>query len=248
MGGSRDDLYREAGQGESNFAFDSNVAGVFGDMVRRSVPGYQEIQDLIKKLAPAFIQPRTSVFDLGCSLGTTLREIARVADQEDVAIIGIDSSQPMIDQARLQTRNELPDDSRLQFRKADILTELDIAGASVVVMCLVLQFIRPPHRARLLREVRAGMVPGGCLLMVEKTVQPNARLDALYIDSFHAFKAANGYLATEIARKRVALENVLVPYSDEENRALLSQAGFDSVSTFYQWLNFTGYIAIAGEQ
>jgi tRNA (cmo5U34)-methyltransferase len=53
-----------------------------------------------------------------------------------------------------------------------------------------------------------------------------------------------GYSELEIAQKREALENVLIPYRLEENRELLLSAGFRQVDVFFKWYNFAGFVAV----
>jgi tRNA (cmo5U34)-methyltransferase len=48
----------------------------------------------------------------------------------------------------------------------------------------------------------------------------------------------------EIARKREALENVLIPFMASEDIALLREAGFSAVEPFFQWYNFAAFLAI----
>ena len=48
----------------------------------------------------------------------------------------------------------------------------------------------------------------------------------------------------EIAQKREALENVLIPYRPEENRALLREVGFKHVEETFRWYNFASMIAV----
>jgi tRNA (cmo5U34)-methyltransferase len=69
-------------------------------------------------------------------------------------------------------------------------------------------------------------------------------LNREYIDIYHQFKKDRGYSELEIAKKREALENVLIPFSIEENTALLEKAGFASVAPFFQWFNFASFIAV----
>jgi tRNA (cmo5U34)-methyltransferase len=56
----------------TDFAFDETVAGVFDDMVSRSVPMYTEIQRMLAELAAGFATEGSNIYDLGCSTGTTL--------------------------------------------------------------------------------------------------------------------------------------------------------------------------------
>ena len=48
----------------------------------------------------------------------------------------------------------------------------------------------------------------------------------------------------EIAQKREALENVLIPYKLQENRELLLKEGFRYCDIFFKWYNFCGVIAV----
>jgi tRNA (cmo5U34)-methyltransferase len=43
-------------------------------------------------------------------------------------------------------------------------------------------------------------------------------------------------------KKREALENVLVPYTNRENIQLFKNAGFKNVEILFQWANFVTYI------
>ena len=61
---------------------------------------------------------------------------------------------------------------------------------------------------------------------------------------YYDMKKRNGYSEMEIAQKREALENVLVPYHYDENRALLLDNGFSSCDAFFRWYNFCGMLAI----
>ena len=61
-----------------DFRFTAEVAGVFDDMVSRSVPFYHEMQRMTAELASDLIEPGTNVYDLGCATGTTLLLLDRV--------------------------------------------------------------------------------------------------------------------------------------------------------------------------
>ena len=69
-------------------------------------------------------------------------------------------------------------------------------------------------------------------------------MNRFFIDLYYDFKQRNGYSETEILRKREALENVLVPYTLEENIELFRRNGFDTCETFFQWYNFVGFLCV----
>lgn len=63
------------------------------------------------------------------------------------------------------------------------------------------------------------------------------------IDLYYDFKRSRGYSDFEIAQKREALENVLVPYTKEENIKMLKSAGFTEIQSVFQFGNFITFIA-----
>jgi tRNA (cmo5U34)-methyltransferase len=60
----------------------------------------------------------------------------------------------------------------------------------------------------------------------------------------HDFKRAQGYSDLDIAAKRSALENVLVPDTEAEHFRRLNEAGFSSVTRWFQCFSFASYAAI----
>jgi tRNA (cmo5U34)-methyltransferase len=84
----------------------------------------------------------------------------------------------------------------------------------------------------------------GALILVEKLMGEDSLFNRLFIKHYYDFKKANGYSELEIAQKREALENVLVPYKLLENRELLLRTGFRFCDVFFKWYNFCGMIAV----
>jgi tRNA (cmo5U34)-methyltransferase len=228
----------------ADFTFNEEVAAVFDDMVDRSVPFYQEIQRMVAELAVDFAQPGTNVYDLGCATCTSFLNIARVMPQDAGArFVGVDDSDEMLAKARAKltaSRFDRPFD----LQTADLNTGVEIANASVVMMVLTLQFIRPLYRERLVKSIWEGLADNGCLIVVEKVLGENSTFNRLFIKHYYEMKMRNGYSELEISQKREALENVLVPYRLEENKELLRGAGFRHVDVFFKWYNFCGLIAL----
>lgn len=225
-----------------DFTFNATVAGVFDDMVSRSVPYYEEMQRMTVELASDFAVPGTNLYDIGCSTATTLLAMDAVVDPT-VNLIGIDNSQDMI--AKAQEKVLQSNSTRnIKFLCTDIQRELEINNASVVTMLLTLQFVRPLYREKLMRKIAQGLNDGGSLLLIEKITSEETTFNRLFIAHYYAHKRRNGYSEMEIANKREALENVLIPYRVEENIELLKNAGFRHVDMFFRWYNFCGIIAM----
>ena len=238
----KDEVFAEARRLVTDFEFGKETAGVFDDMVGRSVPFYHEMQRMVRELAADFAAEGTNLYDLGCSTGTTLLALDRVV-KPDVRFVGVDNSEAMLSQAR---RKLAPSEvkRRCELVCADLHEGPVIENASVVTMVLTLQFIRPLHRERLIRRIAQGTNENGCLILVEKLTTSNTLLNRLFIKYYYELKRRNGYSEIEIAQKREALENVLIPYRLEENRDLLLSSGFRHVEELFRWYNFGAMIAV----
>lgn len=236
----KDKIYDGDNPQIADFAFDATTAAVFEDMLERSVPFYAEIQRQIGELTADFATDGSVIVDLGCSLGTTIQGLDSIA--QDVSFLGIDASEAMLARADAALAPSMR--HRYELRRADLNDSLHIVNASVVIMSLTLQFVRPLYRQRVLAEVYEGLNPNGCLLLIEKVGVEESLLNRLYIEHYYDFKRRNGYSRLEIARKREALENVLIPYRMTENEEMLRNVGFRAVDAFFKWYNFAGLIAL----
>jgi tRNA (cmo5U34)-methyltransferase len=238
---ARDQVFREA-QPVADFSFGEKVASVFDDMLDRSVPFYQETQRMIAEMAADIAVAGTNIYDLGCSTGNTLLNLdSSVA--KGVRFIGVDYSEPMLKQCRQKfAERRLQHDHELI--QADLNQGVCIENASMVLMVLTLQFVRPLYRDTLVKAILQGLNENGCLILVEKVLGEDSVFNRLFIKYYYDMKRRNGYTEMEIAQKREALENVLVPYKLLENREMLLRAGFRYCDVFFKWYNFCGIIAL----
>jgi tRNA (cmo5U34)-methyltransferase len=242
--GGRDKLFGERRERIDDFDFGAGTAGVFDDMLDRSVPYYREIQRMTAELSADYAADGTSVYDLGCSTGTTILNIAaQIPPTTDVRFIGLDYSPEMLEIAAKKL-GSTSFGRPFELRHADLNSGVVIENASVVLLVLTLQFVRPLYREHLIRSIYEGLTENGCLILVEKVLGENSTFNRLFINHYYEMKKRNGYSELEIAQKREALENVLVPYRLEENKELLRARGFRHVDLFFKWYNFCGIIAM----
>jgi tRNA (cmo5U34)-methyltransferase len=240
--GGEDRIFAEQAARVADFKFDGRTAGVFDDMLNRSVPFYGEIQRMTTEIVADFAVPGTNLYDLGCSTGTTLYALEHFVDP-GVRFVGIDSSPEMLEKAK-QKLNSVDSPRQRELVHGDLHDDLVIENASVVILTLTLQFVRPLHRERILRTICDGTNEQGVLVLVEKTTESDTLFNRLFIKYYYDYKRRMGYSDLEISQKREALENVLIPYRIEENRELLIKCGYRHVQEFFRWYNFTGLIAI----
>ena len=238
---TQDEIFRQPKTAE-DFKFGNNVVQVFDDMVTRSVPFYLEIQRMMTEIAVDFAVHGTRIYDLCCYTGTKLINLDKVIPP-DIDFIGIDNSEEML----LKCRNNFQANGvnrSYDLLYKDLNRGIEIENASVVVMCLTLQFIRPLYREKLVEEIHRQLNDNGCFILIEKVLGEDSLFNRQFIKYYYDFKRRNHYNDMEIAQKREALENVLIPYKLMENRELLLNKGFRFVETFFKWYNFCGMIAV----
>jgi tRNA (cmo5U34)-methyltransferase len=236
-----DTLYAN-GAVEKDFTFNDRVAEVFDDMLNRSIPYYRTVIDGMAQLLARQLPPGSTLYDLGCSTGTTLLELARRLPDLGLQYIGIDNAPAMLDKARRKSamfnKSEV-----LHFRQADI-TCCPLPQATGVICNYTLQFLRPLTRQPFVQRIYEALPEEGVFLLSEKIISHASRLNRDFIEIYHTFKKKQGYSELEIAAKREALENILIPFSLEENITLLREAGFVEIEPFFKWFNFTAIVAL----
>ena len=220
------------------FEFDEEVASVFDDMIARSVPFYKENMALVKDLTIKNTKEGDLVYDLGSSTGSLLIDIANKSPHK-LRLVGIDNSEAMVNRAQ---KKSAAFGAEVTFVVGDIV-QYPLESAEVVISNYTLQFIRPIKREELVRKIFASLKKNGLFLFSEKIISEDKWLNKQLIDIYFDFKRAQGYSDYEIAQKREALENVLVPYSLEENMEMVKKAGFSFVEPIFRWANFATFIA-----
>ncbi len=242
MATQQDEVFKNPLKNVEDFSFNNTVVKVFDNMVTRSVPFYLEMQRMMTEIAADFATPGSNVYDLGCSTGTTLINLHQVLPP-DVSFFGFDNSEEMIAQCK-ENFKVAGVNRNYQIGYHDLNTGVQLENASVVVLCLTLQFIRPLYRDKLVQDIFEQMNPNGCLILIEKVLGEDSLFNRQFIKYYYDFKRRNHYNDMEIAQKREALENVLIPYKLMENLEMLDNKGFRYTEVFFKWYNFAGLVAV----
>ena len=229
-------------------------------MIKRSVPGYEQVLNLLPTLVRTLGRKMAHVsdlrfYDLGCSLGASLASISLGLDKvnaKTVHLTGIDNSSAMIKKAKVNLGNHLakhpprshpPLNLNLSLQEADIVTTR-LEPCQMVVMHYTLQFIKPELRKEVLDKIYTALEPGGYLVLSEKIRFEDNATNQLLTDIHHRFKQDQGYSELEISQKRDAIEKVLIPESLTTHVNRLSQCGFTTVTPWVQNFQFISILAV----
>ena len=235
----RDDLFKSHND-IANFRFDESVVEVFDDMVKRSVPGYDSMIQMVGLVARMYGKDNTNYYDLGSSTGAITLAISLNNNHKNNKFIAIDNSPDMVKKCQKNLSKKI---DNLEVICEDI-NETTIQNASIVVLNLTLQFVEVSKRAPLLKKIYDGLNPGGVLIISEKIHfddnENQKQITQLHLD----FKRANGYSELEIANKRQAIENVLISENKKTHINRLKQCGFKEASCYFQCLNFASFLSV----
>ena len=184
----------------------------------------------------------SNLYDLGCSLGASSLAMRQNIRQQDCRIIGVDNSAAMLERCRgiIDTDTH---HTPVELVCAN-LQDINIRNASVVVLNFTLQFIPREERDAVLARIYRGLQPGGIMVLSEKVTFEDPHLNELNIELHHQFKRTNGYSELEVARKRQAIENVLLPETLARHRQPIREAGFSSCDVWFQCFDFASLIAL----
>jgi tRNA (cmo5U34)-methyltransferase len=242
MNSQQDTIYANATNQIADFQFDQQVAGVFNDMIRRSVPGYAQIINTIGDFANRFVTPQSNIYDLGSSLGAATLSIRRQIEGRECQIYAVDNSQSMIERCS-ENLAAYVSDIQVNLLCADI-RDVEINNASMVVLNFTLQFLPIHDRDALIKRIYDGMLAGGVLVISEKLFFEDNHIQQLLDEQHLDFKRANGYSELEISQKRSALENVMRPDSLNVHQQRFTENGFSHFSVWFQCFNFASMVAI----
>lgn len=224
---------------KKQFEFDEDVASVFDDMLNRSIPFYKQMQELTIDFALNYLKEADTVYDLGCSTASTLIELGKQSNV-DLNLVGIDNSSAMLSRASKKCKAFGID---IKLKNEDLL-DTSYDNAKLVISNYTLQFIRPLQREKLIKKIYDSLKDDGIFIFSEKVISSNKVLNKQCIDTYYDFKKKQGYSEFEISQKREALENVLIPYTDDENKKMILDAGFSHCEVLFKWVNFATFIAI----
>lgn len=237
---TKDRFYSERLEQVQPFEFNDKVAGVFDDMVSRSVPSYKEVHKIQLDVVDYHFKPGDRIVDLGCSTGMSFQILDKYLEKHDVSFIGVDNSQPMLDKAAQKWENS----ERKPEWICSSLEDFAMPDSGIVLMNYTLQFLPPKKRDQLLKNIYASLRPGGVLFLSEKCHALDPKQESLWTDLYYDFKRRNGYSDLEISQKREALMESLRPWTVEENLSHLKAAGFEHVFSIFQHFQFFSLVAI----
>jgi len=218
----------------------SHSAAEYDVQVRRTIPFYDVMHELVLSLAAAWGRPIRDWLDTGCGTGGLAENVLSIFP--DVHMVLADPSEAMIEEAALRFSG----DPRVRILRpvgtgdlgAYLQGKFDIITA---VQCH--HYLQPDERLAALRVCRDLLVPGGMLLTFENIKPLTQEGLSLGFGFWGGFQRMAGKSDSEIARHRDRFGNEYFPVSVDDHRQVLQQAGFRAIEPVWLSVMQAGFAA-----
>ncbi|MFA5276803.1 MAG: methyltransferase domain-containing protein, partial [Candidatus Omnitrophota bacterium] len=179
--------------GNADWKFSGDTVKHFRNHIKKSVPFYEEGQDLICKLSDFFVKHDSVCYEIGCSLGDLLLKLVKHnAHKPNVQWYGIDCEPEMIEAAE----NKFEKYANVALEKSDIST-YEFQKSDMIVSYYCIQFVHPKFRQQLISRIYDRLDWGGAFIWFEKVRAPDARFQDITTSLYTDFKLERGYSADE---------------------------------------------------
>ena len=232
-------MYRKIISKNASWNFGKKVPKKFSYHIKKSVPFYSEMHNIICELSDFFLKEKSTFYDLGSSTGLLLNKISKRHSDKQMKLIGVESVKEMIIQAKKE--NSKKNNKNVKYLNKDI-TKMKFVKSDLITSCYTIQFIDPKHRQETINKIYKSLNWGGAFIIFEKIRASDARFQDIFSQIY--FKLKNKFSEYEVVNKSKSLKGVLEPFSEYGNIGLLKRAGFVDIIPIFQWFCFKGFLCI----
>ena len=238
---------------EGSWKFDNNVALSFDEHVNQSIPHYKDIQKYVCSLSEWFLKENSTIYDLGCSTGETIKMLSNLSVSNKVKMIGIDSNKQMIKIAKskliLQKKllKRQKDDlikTQIEFQCKDLLKIDNFQKSNLFISILLFPFLNYGERKKILNKVYQALEFGGALICVDKVRANSSDFEDIFNQVYFDFKIKKKLSTNQILNKSRSLRSSMHLFNQDEIYDLFRNCKFTKTEVFFRWFNFIGFIAI----
>ncbi len=211
----------------------------FDEHIRKSIRAYDDLISDCVSLSEYFIENETTALDIGCSTGTFLLKLREHNNERapTARYVGVE-----IEEQFRNCWNVTPD---VEFMLSDIRDYTLPQRCSYVTSIFSLQFISERERQNIVDRINKALVPGGALVLAEKTLSKCAKLQDLLTFIHFDFKRENFSDADILAKER-SLRSMMKLWTEEKIVQSLVRAGFESsqIQCFWRSHSFAAFLAL----
>ena len=222
-----------------DFTFAHRAEG-FDTHIEQSIRNYGSLHDDVVNMSRYFVENDTSVYDIGCSTGKTLKAMAEQNNEfaPSASYVGIEIADGFVNEMR-ETEASMENLSLLH----EDIRNFDMSNASLITSLFTLQFMPMSDRQHVIENIYNALREGGAFIFGEKTYASDAKTQDIMTFMFYDHKRKY-FDEKDIMEKEVTLRNMLKPNTWDEIQSMLYGAGFRTIQPFWQNFQFVGAVAI----
>lgn len=224
----------------NSWVFNEEVSINFDDHVKKSIPNYNYLQNIIAEISSNFIKNNSIVYDFGCSTGNTFLELIKLNLGVKFSMVGFDKSKKMIEIAKYK----FPNEKKIKFFCVDILKKKLNKQSDLILSILLLPFFNIEEKTKFFDKCFKSLKKKGALLLVDKNISTNSLHENIFNLSYENFKLKKNLSAKEVLNKKNSLKSSMTILSLSELKKIIVDSGFEekNISIFHKNLNFTGLL------
>lgn len=218
---------------------DPDAVARYAERPPRLVPGFGDLQRMCTQLLAESAPADARVLVLGAGGGLELRTFAQA--QPHWRFDGVDPSAAMLALAA-RTMGEDAHRAHLHHGYVDVAPDGPFDAAACL---LTLHFVPPQERVPTLAALHRRLRPGAPLVVAHMSFDQDGGARARWLQRYAAFAVSSGITPEQAEHGRAAVAEHVHILSPAKDEALLREAGFSRVESFYQGLGFRGWLALA---
>jgi tRNA (cmo5U34)-methyltransferase len=203
----------------------------FDDHISMSIPDYDQLREHVSHFANYLVRQDSLVYDLGCSTGKLLFDIAELTGKGNY--IGVDNCDNVLAQ---NTRSH----ELVRLVKDDLVT-MDYLSTDLFLSIFTLQFLQGDDRLTVIQKMHDALKPNGSVIVAEKMAYEDKLISSIFSTSYTAFKQKS-FSLEEIVNKQEDLKDIMFTLPEAEIIEQFYDVGFTEFIPFWQSLNFKAWI------
>ena len=177
-----------------------DISKIFDKHVREELPWYDLVTRCIRQIARHYISHGGTVYDVGASTGNIGRALKDIIEGQNAQLIAIEKSKEMAEQYNAIGKLVVNDALNVEFERADL-----------IVCFLLLMFLSPEQRVKLIGKMEASLKDGGALVIVDKRVAEAGYVGTVLSRLTLSEKLNAGVVPDRIIHKELSLAGVQRP-------------------------------------
>ena len=207
----------------------TEIASTFDDHVREQLPWYDMVTDAVCYIVRNYLTDQNTVVDVGASTGNLINKLMPLLLERKAYAVALEKSPTMVDVLKRRFENH----HNVSILQEDVRSS-GTEQAQVFVVFLTMMFIPVHERQRVIDRLRANLLKGGVLVVVDKVCDHGGYFATVLKRLGMHWKIQQGAELGEVTTKEMSLAGVQIPFDP-------SMLGADA-KQFFRMGEFAGWV------